>query len=46
MIEGYIPLEKATTMSLDEFYQTYRQPGNECLMTPAEIWPTPESGGG
>jgi len=38
----YKPLEKATSLSLDEFYRTFRQPTDVCLETPANLWPVPE----
>lgn len=38
----YRLLEEVTFMSLDEFYQTFRQPTNECLDTPASLWPVPD----
>jgi hypothetical protein len=39
---NYKPLEEVTSMSLDEFYQTFRQPTDQCLVTPANLWPVPE----
>jgi hypothetical protein len=36
------PIEKATSMSLDEFYETFRQATDQCIETPASIWPVPE----
>jgi hypothetical protein len=36
------PIEKATTMSLEEFYQTFSQPTEKCIETPANLWPVPE----
>jgi hypothetical protein len=39
---GYQPLEEATSMSVEEFYETFRNPTDQCLETPASIWPTPE----
>ncbi|HET9908670.1 MAG TPA: hypothetical protein VFQ23_18625 [Anaerolineales bacterium] len=38
----YKPLEEATSMSIEEFYETFREPGNQCIETPANLWPTPE----
>ena len=36
------PLEEATTLTLEEFYQIYSNPENtSCLETPVEIWPGP-----
>jgi hypothetical protein len=43
---GYKPLKEATSMSLDEFYQFFRNPTDKCIETPADLWPTPEAGGG
>jgi hypothetical protein len=40
--EKFRPLEEATSMSLDEFYQTFKNPENTvCLETPVELWPAP-----
>jgi hypothetical protein len=38
----YKPIEKATSMTLKQFYDTFRQPTGECIETPAKLWPTPE----
>lgn len=35
------PIENATTMTLDQFYETFRQPTEKCIETPASLWPTP-----
>jgi hypothetical protein len=35
------PIDKATSMSLEQFYEKFRQPNNNCIETPANIWPTP-----
>lgn len=39
---GYKPIEETTTMSVQEFYDTFREPANQCIETPAQLWPTPE----
>lgn len=39
---NYRPIEKATSMTLEEFYQTFRQPTDECLETPSYLWLVPE----
>lgn len=39
---AYKPLEEATSMSLEQFYETFRQPTDKCIETPTKIWPTPE----
>jgi hypothetical protein len=39
---GYKTLEEATSMSVEEFYQTFRQPNDKCIETPSGLWPTPE----
>jgi hypothetical protein len=36
------PLEKVTSMSLKQFYETFRQPTDKCIETPANLWPTPQ----
>lgn len=43
---GYIPLAEATSMTVEEFYKTFRNPTDKCIETPTNLWPTPESGGG
>jgi len=39
---GYEPLEEATSMSVKQFYETFRQPTDTCIETPSNLWPTPE----
>ena len=39
---GYKPLEEATSMSVEEFYEIFRNPTDKCIETPVNIWPTPE----
>lgn len=41
-MKGYKPLEEVTSMSVEKFYQTFREPTAECIETPATLWPTPE----
>ncbi len=41
----YKPLEDVTSMSVDEFYQTFRQLTNKCIDTSIKLWPTPQPGG-
>jgi hypothetical protein len=36
------PIEKATAMSLEQFYEIFRQPTEKCIETPINLWPTPE----
>jgi len=38
----YKPLEEVTTMSTEEFYQTFREPTDKCIETLAKLWPVPE----
>lgn len=39
----YKPLEEATGMTLEMFYQTFRDPNNLlCLETPADMWTEPD----
>jgi hypothetical protein len=38
----YKPLEEVTSMSVQDFYKTFRVPTDTCIETPAEIWPIPE----
>lgn len=39
---GYKPLEEATSMSVEEFYQAFRNSADKCIETPTNLWPTPE----
>ena len=38
----YKPLEEATSMSEEGFYETFRNPTDACIESLASIWPTPE----
>lgn len=38
----YKPLEEVTFMTIDEFYQIFRQATDKCIETPANLWATPE----
>jgi len=36
---GPYPLEEATGMSIEQFYQAFSQPDNQlCLYVPADLW--------
>ena len=35
-------IEKATPMTLEKFYETFHNPTDKCIETPANLWPTPE----
>jgi len=40
--EGFLmlPIEEATEMSVEDFYQTFKQPNSPtCIETPKELWP-------
>jgi hypothetical protein len=37
----YKPLEEVTSLSIEEFYQTFKEPTDGCVETSAEFWPTP-----
>lgn len=40
--KAYLPLEEATGMNVETFYQTFKNPDNQdCLETPAALWPPP-----
>jgi len=39
---GYKPLEEATSMSLEQFYEIFRSPTDQCIETPTNLWSTPE----
>ena len=41
-LDGYKPIEEVTSMSVQEFYETYRTSTDKCIETPAEDWPIPE----
>lgn len=36
--DWYKPIEEATSMSLKQFYETFRQHTNKCIETPAKLW--------
>lgn len=36
-------IETATSLTLEEFYETFRQPIDKCLETPLSIWPIPDN---
>jgi len=36
------PIEKATAMSVEQFYETFRQPTDKCIETPVKGWYVPE----
>ena len=38
----YKPVEEATSISLEEFYQTFREPTDTCIETLANLWPVSE----
>lgn len=41
-IDYFKPLEQATSMTLEDFYETFRDPQTtQCLETPADLWPRP-----
>ena len=35
-------VDEATSMTLEQFYETFRQSTDKCIETPANLWPTPE----
>ena len=37
----YKPIDDATSMSKEDFYQIFSQPTDECILTPASLWPVP-----
>jgi hypothetical protein len=39
---GYKPLEEVASMSVQEFYDTFREPTDKCIETSIKLWPTPE----
>lgn len=42
---SYKPLEEATSMTVEQFYEIFRNPTDICIETPTNIWPTPEMEG-
>lgn len=36
------PIDKATSMSLEQFYETFRQPTDKCIETPLKGWYVPQ----
>lgn len=36
---GYKPLEEATSMSVEQFYETFRNSTDKCIETPTNLWP-------
>lgn len=36
------PLSKATSMSLEQFYETFRKPTDKCIETPENLWYKPK----
>lgn len=37
---GYKPLEEATSISVEQFYETFQNPTDKCIETPTNLWPT------
>lgn len=37
-----LPLEQATSMTIENFYAVFSQEETDCIDSPAEIWPEPE----
>jgi hypothetical protein len=41
-LDYFKPVEEATSLTLNEFYDTFKNPENTaCLETPQELWPGP-----
>jgi hypothetical protein len=40
-LNNYKPLEEVTSLSIEEFYQTFKEPNDGCIETSTEFWPTP-----
>lgn len=38
----YKPIQEVTSLTLQQFYETFQQPTDKCIETPAKLWPTPE----
>ena len=41
-LNSYKPLEEVSSLSLEEFDETFSQPTDKCIETPANLWPIPE----
>jgi hypothetical protein len=41
-MKNYKSLEEVASMPVQEFYETFREPTETCIYTPADLWPTPE----
>ena len=39
---GWKSIDKATSMSVEQFYETFRQPTDKCIETPLKGWYVPE----
>ncbi len=37
----YKPIDEATSMSQEDFYRTFSQHTDKCILTPANLWPVP-----
>jgi len=42
ILDDYKSVDEVTSMTIEDFYQTFRQPTEECLKTPADLWQVPE----
>lgn len=38
----YKPIEEATSISQEDFYRIFSQQTDECILTPANLWPVPD----
>jgi hypothetical protein len=41
-LNDYKPLDEVTPMTIQEFYDLFRQPTDKCIDTLAKLWPIPE----
>jgi hypothetical protein len=39
---GYKPLQEATSMSVEQFYETFRDATDKCIETPTNLWSPPK----
>jgi hypothetical protein len=42
ILNNFRPIEEVSSLSTERFYEEYRHPTDQCLETPAILWPTPE----
>jgi hypothetical protein len=41
-IPNWKSIDEASSMSINEFYEVFREPTDQCIATPISLWPVPE----